>query len=134
MLEAVNERLTMDDALWQQSAIASALEDHQIACGVVRHPITQNWQTWFSLYGADITCIFASKNYGLAHSVRQMFVVELRSGLLMDSDRARAFMADLQTLEGSELIDPLPQKNLEALARQIRHQLAAQAIASPQDE
>jgi hypothetical protein len=112
----------MSDFLWQQSAIASSLEDHQIACGVVRHPITQNWQTWFSLYGTDITCIFASKDYGLAQSVRQMFVVELRSGYLVDSDRAKAFMADLRTLAGSELIDPLPQTDLEALAQQIRWQ------------
>lgn len=114
----------MSDALWQQSAIASALADHQIACGVVRHPITQNWQTWFSLFGTDITCIFASKDYGLAHSVRQMFVVELRSGCLVDSDRAKTFIADLQQLEGSELIDPLPQKDLETLGHQIRRQLA----------
>ncbi|MEM1309650.1 MAG: hypothetical protein AAGF98_09245 [Cyanobacteria bacterium P01_H01_bin.153] len=116
----------MSDALWQQSAIASALADHQIACGVVRHPVTHNWQTWFSLFGTDITCIFASKDYDLAHSVRQMFVVELRSGCLINSDRAKAFVAGLQTLEGSELIDPLPQKNLETLGDQIRQQLAVE--------
>jgi len=113
----------MSDALWQRSAMASTLEDHQIACGVVRHPVTANWQTWFSLYGTDITCIFASKDYGLAHAVRQMFVVELRSGCLVDGDRAKAFIADLQTLDGSELIDPLPQKDLESLATQICRQL-----------
>ncbi|MEO1095622.1 MAG: hypothetical protein AAFX01_12050 [Cyanobacteria bacterium J06638_28] len=114
----------MSDALWQFSAIASPLTDHQIACGVVRHPVTHHWQTWFSLYGSDITCIFASKSYGLAHSVRQMFVAELRSGVLTERDRAQAFMADLQTLEGSELIDPLPQKSLEDLGIQIRKQLS----------
>lgn len=116
----------MSDVLWQQSAIAASLEDHQIACGVIRHPVTHNWQTWFSLYGTDITCIFASKNYDLAHAVRQMFVAELRSGCLVDSAQAKRFMADLQTLEGSELIDPLPQRNLEALGQQICHQLAAE--------
>ncbi|MGF1458476.1 MAG: hypothetical protein ACFBSG_05555 [Leptolyngbyaceae cyanobacterium] len=116
----------MSDALWQHSAIASALEDHQIACGVVRHPITHNWQTWFSLYGTDITCIFASKDYDLAHSVRQMFVVELRSGCLVDGDRAKTFIAELQTLTGSELIDPLPQRDLETLAKQIRRQLVTE--------
>ncbi|HEY9889050.1 MAG TPA: hypothetical protein V6D02_11660 [Candidatus Obscuribacterales bacterium] len=114
----------MSDALWQYSAIASSLEDHQIACGVVRHPITRNWQTWFSLYGTDITCIFATKSYGLAHAVRQMFIVELRAGCLTDGDRATAFMADLQGIDGSELIDPLPQRDLERLAQQIRQQLA----------
>ncbi len=113
----------MSDALWQMSAIASSLEDHQIACGVIRHPVTQNWQTWFSLYGTDITCIFSTKQYDLAHSVRQMFVAELRAGLLNESDRARRFMADLQSLEGSELIDPLPQNALETLATQIQQQL-----------
>lgn len=114
----------MSDALWQYSAIASSLEDHQIACGVVRHPVTRNWQTWFSLYGTDITCIFATKSYGLAHAVRQMFIVELRAGCLTDGDRATAFMADLQGIDGSELIDPLPQRDLERLAQQIRQQLA----------
>ncbi|MGD1862064.1 MAG: hypothetical protein ACFB0E_19115 [Leptolyngbyaceae cyanobacterium] len=118
----------MSDALWQQSAIASNLADHQIACGVVRHPVTQNWQTWFSLFGTDITCIFASKSYDLAHSVRQMFVVELRSGCLMNSDRAKAFIADLQNLTGSELIDPLPQKNLETLGQQIHQQLTLEEV------
>ncbi|NEQ46366.1 MAG: hypothetical protein F6K00_23610 [Leptolyngbya sp. SIOISBB] len=113
----------MSDVLWQQSALASSLEDHQIACGVMRHPVTRNWQTWFSLYGTDITCIFASKDYGLAQAVRQMFVVELRSGCLVDSDRAKTFIADLQQLAGSELIDPLPQRNLETLAQQICQQL-----------
>lgn len=113
----------MSDALWQYSAIASSLEDHQIACGVVRHPITQNWQTWFSLYGTDITCIFATKSYGLAHSVRQMFIAELRAGCLTDSDRAKSFMGGLQAIEGSELIDPLPQRDLESLAKQIRQQI-----------
>lgn len=114
----------MSDALWQYSAIASSLADHQIACGVIRHPITRNWQTWFSLYGTDITCIFATKSYGLAHSVRQMFVVELRAGLMTDSDHAKTFMADVQAMEGSELIDPLPQRDLETLATQIRRQVA----------
>lgn len=113
----------MSDRLWQQSAIASSLADHQIACGVVRHPVTHNWQTWFSLYGTDITCIFATKDYSLAHSVRQMFVAELRSGCLVDGDHARTFIADLQQLEGSELIDPLPQKDLETLGQHIRQQL-----------
>ena len=116
----------MSDALWQISAIASSLEDHQIACGVIRHPVTHNWQTWFSLYGTDITCIFSTKRYGLAHSVRQMFVVELRSGCLSDSDRAKAFMSDIQAIEGSELIDPLPQTALEQLGYQIRCQLATE--------
>jgi hypothetical protein len=119
----------MSDALWQFSAIASSLEDHQIACGVVRHPVTRNWQTWFSLYGTDITCIFATKSYGLAHSVRQMFVAELRAGCLNDSDRARAFMTDIQAIEGSELIDPLPQPALEGLSQQIRQQLAFETQA-----
>lgn len=119
----------MGDVLWQQTAIAASLADHQIACGVVRHPVTGNWQTWFSLYGTDITCIFATKDYGLAHAVRQMFVVELRSGCLMERDRAKRFMADLQTLEGSELIDPLPQKNLAALAQQIGQQSATDQAA-----
>lgn len=117
----------MSDALWQYSAIASSLEDHQIACGVVRHPVTRNWQTWFSLYGTDITCIFATKNYGLAHSVRQMFVAELRSGCLSDSDRAKAFMSDIQAMEGGELIDPLPQRELETLAKHIRKQITCEA-------
>lgn len=115
----------MSDALWQFSAIASPLEDHQIACGVVRHPVTCNWQTWFSLYGTDITCIFASKSYGLAHAVRQMFVVELRAGYLAESDRAQNFMTSLQKIEGSELIDPLPQRDLESIGRQIRRQLSS---------
>ena len=115
----------MSDALWQFSAIASSLEDHQIACGVVRHPITRNWQTWFSLHGTDITCIFATKRYGLAHAVRQMFVAELRAGYLKDSDRAKAFMSDIQAMEGNELIDPIPQRELESLANQIRIQLAS---------
>jgi len=114
----------MSDVLWQVSAIAAALDDHQIASGVVRHPVTRHWQTWFSLYGTDITCIFASKRYGLAHAIRQMFVVQLRAGLLMDRDRAQAFMADIQAIDGSELIDPLPQSSLEDLGRQIRKQLA----------
>jgi len=113
----------MSDALWQYSAIASSLEDHQIACGVVRHPVTRNWQTWFSLYGTDITCIFATKSYSLAHSVRQMFVAELRAGYLTDSDRAKAFMSDIQSMEGGELVDPLPQRELETLAKQIRQQV-----------
>ncbi len=119
----------MSDVLWQQSALASSLEDHQIACGVMRHPVTRNWQTWFSLYGTDITCIFASKDYGLAHAVRQMFMVELRSGCLMDSEHAKTFIADLQQLDGSELIDPLPQHNLETLAQQIRQQLQTEQNA-----
>lgn len=114
----------MSDALWQFSAIASPLADHQIACGVVRHPVTQYWQTWFSLYGSDITCIFASKSYDLAHSVRQMFIAELRSGCLSEHRQAQAFVADLQTLEGSELVDPLPQRSLEALGVEIRKQLS----------
>ncbi len=114
----------MSDALWQFSAIASPLKDHQIACGVVRHPVTRNWQTWFSLYGTDITCIFSSKSYGLAHAVRQMFVVELRAGCLTASDSAQAFMTDIQKLEGSELIDPLPQQSLEGIGKQIRKQLS----------
>jgi hypothetical protein len=114
----------MSDALWQYSAIAASLEDHQIACGVVRHPITHNWQTWFSLYGTDITCIFATKSYGLAHAVRQMFVAELRAGCLSDCDRARAFMQDIQSMAGGELIDPLPQRDLETLAQHIRQQRA----------
>jgi hypothetical protein len=113
----------MSDVLWQYSAIASSLADHQIACGVVRHPITRNWQTWFSLYGTDITCIFATKSYGLAHSVRQMFVAELRAGYLTDGDRAQAFMAGVQSLDGGELIDPLPQRALEQLSKQIHRQL-----------
>lgn len=114
----------MSDLLWQQSAIASSLADHQIACGVVRHPVTHNWQTWFSLYGTDITCIFASKDYRLAQAVRQSFVAELRSQCLTDRDRATTFMADLQNLPGSELIDPLPQRDLETLAQHIRQQLS----------
>lgn len=52
-----------------------------------------------------------------------MFVVELRSGCLSERDRAQAFMADRQTLEGSELVDPLPQKSLEELGVQICKQL-----------
>lgn len=124
----------MSDALWQFSAIASPLKDHQIACGVVRHPVTRNWQTWFSLYGTDITCIFASKSYGLAHAVRQMFVVELRAGYLADSDRAQTFMADIQKIEGSELIDPLPQNALEVIGQQIRKQLSVDAEPSEEYE
>jgi hypothetical protein len=112
----------MSDALWQFSESRSSLADHQIASGVVRHPVTRNWQTWFSLFGTDITCIFSSKNYGLAHSVRQMFVAELRAGYLTDRERATSFMSELQTLEGSELIDPLPQQALEQLAFQIHRQ------------
>ena len=124
----------MSDALWQFSAIASPLQEHQIACGVVRHPITRNWQTWFSLYGTDITCIFASKSYGLAHAVRQMFVVELRAGYLTESTRARTFMSDLQKLEGSELVDPLPQQSLEVIGQQIRTQLTVDAEAAEEYE
>ncbi|MDB9527820.1 hypothetical protein PN498_17630 [Oscillatoria sp. CS-180] len=120
----------MSDALWQYSAIASFLADHQIACGVIRHPVTRNWQTWFSLYGTDITCIFSTKSYSLAHSVRQMFVVELRAGLMTDSDQAQSFMADIQAIDGSELIDPLPQRALESLAKQIRRQLVNEASDS----
>ncbi|MBE7386202.1 MAG: hypothetical protein F6J95_033030 [Leptolyngbya sp. SIO1E4] len=114
----------MSDALWQFSEIASPLADHQVACGVVRHPVTQNWQTWFSLYGTDITCIFSSKSYGLAHAVRQMFITELRAGGLVNRDRARDFMTSIQTITGSELMDPLPQRTLECLGRQIRKQLS----------
>ncbi|MEO1298776.1 MAG: hypothetical protein AAFW75_23945 [Cyanobacteria bacterium J06636_16] len=124
----------MSDALWQFSAIASPLQNHQIACGVVRHPVTQNWQTWFSLYGTDITCIFSSKSYGLAHAVRQMFVVELRSGCLTESDHAQSFMTDLQKIEGSELIDPLPQASLETIGKQIRKQLSVKSEGVGEEE
>lgn len=117
----------MSDVMWQFSAITSPLADHQIACGVVRHPVTQNWQTWFSLYGTDITCIFSSKSYGLAHAVRQMFVAELRAGGLSEGDRAQEFMAGIQAIAGSELIDPLPQKALECLGQQIRQQFSQES-------
>lgn len=120
----------MSDALWQLSAIASPLQDHQIACGVVRHPVTRNWQTWFSLYGTDITCIFSSESYGLAHTVRQMFVAELRAGCLVQQDHAQEFISGVQAIEGSELIDPLPQQALESLGKQIRKQLTLENDAS----
>ncbi|MEM9009378.1 MAG: hypothetical protein AAGE59_38490 [Cyanobacteria bacterium P01_F01_bin.86] len=123
----------MSDALWQFSAIASPLKDHQIACGVVRHPVTRNWQTWFSLYGTDITCIFASKSYGLAHAVRQMFVVELRAGCLAESAHAQNFMTGIQEIEGSELVDPLPQHALEDIGQQIRKQLSAKPETSAEE-
>jgi hypothetical protein len=119
----------MSDLLWQQSTIAAALQDHQLACGVVLHPVTHNWQTWFSLYGTDITCIFASKDYDRAQAVQQVFLAELRLGGLVDRDRARTFIAELQHCDGSELIDPLPQRSLETLARQILRQSLADTPA-----
>ena len=115
----------MSDWLWQQSAIAAALQDHQLACGIVLHPVTHNWQAWFSLYGTDITCMFASKNYDQAQAVQCMFLAELRSGGLVDRDRAKAVMAEFQHIDGSELIDPLPQHTLETLAQQILQQSLA---------
>ncbi|RZM78851.1 hypothetical protein [Leptolyngbya iicbica] len=117
----------MSDLLWQQSAIAAALQDHQLACGVVLHPVTHNWQTWFSLYGTDITCIFASKNYELARAVQQMFLAKLRAGELMDSDRAKAFISGLQHYEESELIDPLPQHSIEGVLKALAGQISCPA-------
>ena len=75
--------------------------------------------------GTDITCIFASKDYDLAQAVQQMFLAKLHAGELVDSDRAKAFIAGLQHYEDSELIDPLPQKSLEGLAQQILRQSSA---------
>jgi hypothetical protein len=124
----------MSDLLWPQSAIAAALADHQIACGVICHPVTNNWQTWFSLYGTDITCIFASQDDDRAHRVQQLFLAELRSGGLVNSDRAKTFIADLPHLDGSERIDPLPQRNLETLAQQIRKQITVPPVAADIDD
>lgn len=113
----------MTEALWQFAQQASRLAEDQIVSGVVRHPVTRNWQTWFSLYGNDITCIFASQRYDLAHSVRQMFVAKLRAGDLSEPDCAREFMRGIQALEGSELIDPLPSRSLRQLGHYLRHHL-----------
>jgi hypothetical protein len=39
-------------------------------------------------------------------------------------------MTDIQSMEGGELIDPLPQQQLESLAKQIYKQLATDQDAA----
>ncbi|WP_204138555.1 hypothetical protein [Halomicronema sp. CCY15110] len=93
------------------------------------HPVTPNWQAWFSLYGTDITGIFVSKDDDRAQAAQQVFLAELRSGGWVDRDPAKAFMAELQHCDDSELIDPLPQRSLETLAQQILRQTLADTPA-----
>lgn len=65
---------------WKYALHYTRIGKSQIACGVIQHPVTKNWQVWQSLYGIDIACLFASRDYGLADSVMQQFADGCTSG------------------------------------------------------
>lgn len=104
---------------WKYAKHFAQIGKSQIACGVIQHPVTNNWHVWVSLYGIDIASLFASRNYGLADSVIQQFADGCNSRKFFVVGAFEKFATAVRGLEGSEPIDPLPQSTLQKIGKLI---------------
>ncbi|MBV8882817.1 MAG: hypothetical protein JO235_02275, partial [Chroococcidiopsidaceae cyanobacterium CP_BM_RX_35] len=105
---------------WDYSEQNSLLREEQVATGITRHPVNGIWQVWVSLYGHDVSQIFASQHYPTAKAVLQQFNQEWNSNRLATLEAMTDFCQAIKSREGSEPIDPLPRSSVKAICQLIK--------------
>lgn len=93
--------------------------------GCVQHPVTKKWQIWFALDGRYVTCVFASRDRAQVEAVCRTFTDVLD---VPETDIARHIVhliRELETLDGSLPVDPLPPSCTNVLQPQMRAAIAS---------
>lgn len=101
-----------DEDGWNYAESHSRFGRLQIACGVIRHPVTQNYQLWISLYGHDVTCIFSHKDKEICELIRMQFQEKWQNAEMMTTHDVVNFGREINLTPGSEPVDPLPEQCL----------------------
>lgn len=106
-----------DDQTWNLAKQSAILSDGEIFTGIAQHPVTKRWQSWVSLYGADITCFTAHNKREDADKVAQDIAETWKKGQLETTEEVTAYLKSLPT---DDVAAPLPQKIVERLSQQIK--------------
>lgn len=73
------------------------MKNGQFAAGIIQHPQTDMWQSWFSFFVGDLTCMTAHTERSDAERVVRIFVQGWKNGQLKDLQSTSELISSLPT-------------------------------------
>lgn len=114
----------MSENQWKQAKDDAVIPEYAILAGVKESARSGNYQVWISLYGSDISVVFASKDIAGANEVSALMQARYKSGLLAEVSQMTEFIDMLDARGDATKRVPFTPKELAEIGQFISEEVS----------